>query len=111
MKVNNFRKSVIIASLTGLLAVPAAAVADNAVKTQDSAIKVSYADLNIRSKQGISALYKRLQNASEELCGPLSYSKAGNLNLLTQNRQCYQETLSSAVDKVGSEALSELHNG
>ena len=110
MRVNNIRKSVIVATMTGMLAVPALASADYSVGFEDSGIKVSFADLNISSKQGINTLYKRLQNASEEVCGPLTYLEAGNLSLLTQNKQCYQETLSSAVKKVGSDALTELHN-
>ena len=108
VKFVNIKKSIVAASLVGLLASPVVASATD-VAFGDTSIKVSYADLNINSKQGVSALYKRLQSASEEVCGPLTYSEAGNLNLLSLNKACYRATLSSAVAKVGSEALSELH--
>ena len=110
MKFVNIRKSVVAASLVGLLASPVVASADSNVAFSDTPIKVSYADLNINSQEGVYALYKRLQSASEEVCGPLTYAEAGNLNRLSLNKACYQATLSSAVEKVGSDALSELHN-
>jgi len=110
VKESKIRKSIIVASITAVLALPAVASAGSNVGTETTRIKVSFADLDISSNRGVNALYKRLQNASEEACGPITYTEAGNLNQLTRNKHCYQETLGSAVEKVDSDALRELHN-
>ena len=111
-KVNqlNMRKSLIVASLAALLALPAVAIAANNAGEKSTSVRVSFADLDISSDAGLILLYRRLRNASEDVCGPITYQKAGNLNRLAHNKACYKGTLASAVEKVGSEALTELHN-
>lgn len=110
VKSTNLRKTLIIASLTAVLAFPAIASAGNDAGIEPTSVKVSFADLDISNAHGISALYKRLQNASEDACGPISYSETANLSQLTRNKACYHQALTSAVEKVDNDALSELHS-
>lgn len=110
MKVTILRKSLVVASLAAVLALPAVASAGNNGNFEDTSIKVSFADLDISNADGLSALYKRLQNASEEACGSIAFTQEKNLSALTRNRACYQETLSSAVEKVDNDSLRELHS-
>ena len=110
MKKTIFRKSFVVVSLAAVLALPAVASAGNNASFEGTSIKVSFADLDISNAEGVSALYKRLQNASEEACGSIAYTQEKNLNALTRNKTCYQETLGSAVEKVDSDSLRELHN-
>ncbi len=111
MKESKFRKSWAAASLAALLVLPVAAAAGSNVDSERTFVKVSFSDLDISDRQGLITLYRRLQDASEEACGPITYREAGNdLRALSRNKQCYRESLSKSVDKVGSDALRELHN-
>ena len=109
MKTINLGKSIVTGTLVLFLALPAVATAGS--KVSDTSIKVSFADLDISKQEGLQALYRRLQGAAEEACGPITYTEAGNLTQLSHNKRCYQETLSRAVDKVGNDALQALHSG
>jgi UrcA family protein len=70
------------------------------------AIAVSYADLDLTSDAGVKALYRRLQAAAKQVCGP---STRQNVEREMERRACYRETLSHAVTKVNIEMLSALH--
>ncbi len=78
---------------------------------------VSYADLNLESEEGVRVLYRRLKRASKALCSAAPPSIAGSLpeSYQTHNgredRQCYRETLSNAVDKIDNEDLTRIHAG
>jgi UrcA family protein len=110
MKKTIFTKSFVVMSLAAVLALPAVASAGNNASIENTSIKVSFADLDISNADGVSALYKRLQNASEEACGSIANTQEKNLSALTRNKSCYQETLSSAVEKVDNDSLRDLHN-
>ncbi|MDH3758120.1 MAG: UrcA family protein [Gammaproteobacteria bacterium] len=72
-------------------------------------MSVSYSDLNINSQRGAKTLYGRLQKASEEFCGVESYTVVRSLKAHADAKTCYEETLSSAVDKIDSRTLKEMH--
>ena len=110
MKKTIFRKSFVVVSLAAVLALPAVASAGNNANVENTSVKVSFADLDISNADGLNTLYKRLQNASKEACGSIAYTQEKNLSALTRNKACYQETLSSAVEKVDNDSLRDLHS-
>lgn len=84
-----------------------AAVSDDA---EDTAVKVSYADLNIHNEAGAKVLYYRLQHASRAVCGVRSFIEQGSVEAVTEARKCYNDALDSAIAKIDSEALANIHS-
>lgn len=70
---------------------------------------VSYADLDLNQAGDQEALYKRLKAATEDVCGPVSFSQSRSLRASSMARQCYRNSLNSAVEKIGNAALNGLH--
>ncbi len=106
----NLKNGLIAISLASFLALPAVATAGSNAGSDRVSVNVSFADLDMSKAEGLATLYRRLQNATEKVCGPTNYSEAGNLAQLMRNKHCYAEALSEAVEKVDNEALDELHN-
>ena len=72
---------------------------------------VSYGDLNLNNEEGVAVLYRRLQNASAEVCSIRRAQKRKCMSCLRDAKVCYRDALSRAVDAVGSELLFALHQG
>lgn len=96
-------------TVLGLPAIASAGLQDNI--GERTAVRVSYADLDLASEVGMTVLYRRLQNAAKKVCGPLNYRQAGSLTLLRLNRQCYENALDKAVRKINVAGLEEIHRG
>ena len=75
------------------------------------AASVSYLDLDVSTEAGLMTLYKRLQGATDAVCGPRSLEEAGSFEQLTFNKQCYRDALTKAVAKFNSTKLDEIHAG
>lgn len=105
-------RGIFAALITCVAALPLSVSASASVSAgmEDAAVKVSYADLNISNEAGARALYRRLQQASREVCGVRSFVEHGSLEATAEARQCYNDALESAVAKIGSEMLSDIHS-
>ncbi len=77
---------------------------------QGISVKVSYADLNLEKLAGAQALYRRLQHASKQACGFRELKVQGSLLRISEARQCYQEVLSAAVEKIDNKLVTQIHN-
>ena len=87
-------------------------VATAAIKTNaagERTVSVTMADLNLSEQQGVSVLFRRLQRASDKVCGSRNRLEAGSLKQRHLNQRCYTETLGKAVREIGNAELSELH--
>jgi UrcA family protein len=104
-KATKFVSIILVASL----ATPLIGLAAAPSETGDDYMSVSYSDLNIHSVTGAKALYGRLQKATEKFCGVEPYSVVRSLKTHAAAKACFEETLSSAVDKIESRTLKEIH--
>lgn len=99
--------------ITGGLAVLALTAAMNTsaamIKHEGDAVRVDTTGLNLESKEGQEILYSRLEQAAEKLCGATSIQETGSLARALSNRSCVKETLTKAVESVGSKTLNEIH--
>lgn len=86
------------------------AVAD-AVKFDEVSVTVPYADLNLNNEKGAAILYRRLQIASESVCGTRLARDQRCLRSQRIADDCYHRALTTAVESVGSEVLLSLHRG
>ena len=106
-----FRTLLAALSLTAL-SLPFAASAEERDNTSErTVVRVSYADLDLSSDEGMTVLYQRLRGAAKKVCGPLNYRQAGSLTLMRLNRQCYQSALDKAVQKMNIAGLEAIHRG
>jgi len=71
---------------------------------------VPIADLNLSNEVGAVKLYQRLKAAAREVCGSQDHRISG-LQQSRLNKQCYSQALNSAVDKIDSDLLREIHTG
>ncbi len=110
-------KSLMATFVVIVLSGPAGVLADTISYIEVGKASVSYADLNLESEESVRVLYRRLKRASKELCSDAPTKIAGSLPNIYQlsngveNRQCYREALSNAVDKIDNEDLTRIHAG
>ncbi len=78
---------------------------------QDGKVAVSYKDLNLESEEGVRVLYRRLQNASKDVCGVTHWNIAVAVGRITKARQCYRDALSNAVENIDNDGLTGIHAG
>ena len=83
----------------------------DSLDVERSSVTVSYADLNIKNEKGAAVLYRRLQAASEAVCGIRFARAEKDLQFKKIAENCYEDALSRAVDAIGSELLLSLHQG
>jgi UrcA family protein len=100
-------RTAIAAALFGTVASSFAvlpAVADNFDPPQ---VTVKYGDLNIASPAGAAVLYARIGQAAKNVCQQF---EGRGLDVDAQRKACINQSISSAVTKVNSPALSALYN-
>ena len=111
MKESKPFKSLVATFVVIVLSGPAVVLAGTPSDFEGAKVTVSYADLNLATEQGVRALYKRLQHASEEVSGFTSLRKVGSVRRFQEARQQYIESLSNAVESFNNERLTEIHSG
>lgn len=87
-------------------------LATAAIKTNESGeriVSVQIDDLNLSEQQGVAVLFRRLQRASDQVCGSRNRVEAGSLKQRQLNQRCYSETLSEAVQQFDNAELSQLY--
>lgn len=104
------RKIVMSAVLALALAGPTGVLAGHGEESGASNVKVSFADLNIKHVAGAKVLYRRLQQASADVCSVDTFQKLGSLERLAKTKKCYEATLDEAVAEIDSAVLKEIHS-
>ncbi len=89
----------------------ASAVAAPPSLYEEVTVKVSYADLDINKEAGARVLYERLRSATEKACDLDGYRKDRSLSRYNNAKECFDETLEQAVDRIQSAALQDIHTG
>lgn len=118
LAVRSIRNSLISAAAVSALTVPLMAVASLKV---DEGFDINYetggpgsiSDRTSSRKEespGEQNLYQRLKIASRKLCGSTSHRITRSLAQSVSNAECYDESLATAVDRLGNPAVTELHN-
>ena len=112
MKESNVVRTFFVTAVVTVMAIPAIAAASPFINEANrTAVRVSYADLDLSNEAGLATLYARLRSASLAVCGSRSLIEAGSLGRLAENRRCYEGALSKAVARINNDKLSELHAG
>ena len=110
MKESKIFKSLLAVFIVVVLGAPPNASADVRSGLKGVSVKVSYADLNLETKEGANAMYWRLKRASKQVCDVRGLKVEGSLRRIRESRQCYRETLSAAVEKIDNELVTLIHS-
>jgi UrcA family protein len=73
----------------------------------DPAVTVHFGDLNPSTPAGVSALYARIEDAAQTVCGP-SFS-LWDSNAYRNWKKCYRTTIDHAVRQINLPQLTALH--
>ena len=109
MKESKLLKGLIASVAVVALSAPAIASASNDTGLVGNAVKVNYSDLNVQKNAGAKVLYRRLQRASKEVCGVEAIRIVGSVRIRREMQNCYRNSLTTAVAKVDSAALTKIH--
>lgn len=96
-------------SIVGLAILVSVGANATMIKSHDVVIKVETSGLDLNSERGQEILYRRLQSAAKEICGSTNIAITGSVARTLENRACYKETLSDAVESVGLPEFKALH--
>lgn len=114
MKESKVVRTFLLSAAFTALAIPAIAGASPEINDNGrTAVRVSFADLDLSREAGLQTLYGRLRAASYSVCGSGSRSliEAGSLDQLAVNKRCFHKALSKAVAKIGNDKLNKIHAG
>ncbi len=70
---------------------------------------VKFADLNLDTPQGVSALYRRIHNAAEQVCGVVPEDRVFIEAAIAQGK-CVRESEVRAIDAVNNVALQAYYS-
>lgn len=100
------RRTVLSTAAAAVLAFPL--IGSASVLNDPNAESVS-GSFDLNSERDQQALYQRLQDKSREICGYTNIRVTGSVERSISNEECYQGTLTAAVERVNNEALTRLH--
>jgi UrcA family protein len=92
--------------LAGLVAAPSLARADSLVEPPTKIVR--FADLNLNSRQGVEALYRRIQGAARDVCEPLEH--AGGRIPSSAWQACVANAVRTAVQGVDRPLLTAYYD-
>jgi UrcA family protein len=96
-----------LAVLVGSLLAGSLAVAQAQTTQDEPAVVVKYADLDLSTTAGVTALYKRIANAARMVC---PYQDARELTLQAIGNACREASIARAVRSVHNAELAALQN-
>ena len=67
---------------------------------------VTYKDLDLNSKAGVHALYKRIERAADQVCGDVDVR---DLQRMSVKKVCVERAVSNAVAAVSSPMLTQMY--
>ena len=109
LKARSIRNTLISAAAASVMTLPLLASA-SAINNTDSDVRITYEKTELASTRGQTGLYARLKDASRKICGSSNIRITGSLQNSAVKAQCYNETLTAAVERVGNPEITALHN-
>jgi UrcA family protein len=106
-KARLIRHTLLAVTVVTTMAVPlfASASAPGAIPN----IKVAYQQAELNTTWGRQNVYERMQDASRKLCGSSNIRLTGSMGRSAGNEECYEGTLTAAIERLDNDAISVLH--
>lgn len=86
--------------------VSSGAFAHEPTTVHPNAVKIDYSDLDLTQPEGVQALYRRVASAARQVCHEPSPRE---ITRYARFEECFNETVTRAVDSVGVPQLTALH--
>ncbi len=99
------RSSAWLVALASLACLVGSAQALAAAQTETRSVTVRYGDLDLTTRAGAAALYRRLEGAARVTCGYEEHRLAS----LSYVNHCNSSAISAAVTSVNSPLLTAIH--
>jgi UrcA family protein len=103
---STYLRGLIAAAVLGALAAGFAEVSAAADDSEVRSETVHFADLNLSTPQGATALYRRIKWAAEDVCG----WNDDLLEMQVHAQPCVDEAIADAVTRVGRVELTAIYN-
>ena len=104
----SIRNTIMSVAAVSAMALPLFASASVSNNTDDI-VGVVYTKSDLVSAKSHQDLYTRLQDASRKICGSSSVIVTGSLRRSVANTECYNGTLTAAVERLDNAAVTALH--
>lgn len=75
-----------------------------------SSISVAFDKTELDNAQGQVRVYEQMKSASRKLCGSTNIQFTGSLEKSIGNDDCYDGTLTAAVERLNNDAITALHS-
>jgi UrcA family protein len=102
-----YRTAFLSAAFSTLSLIGAAQVVAGDLLSEPVSVRVSYADLDITTTAGATALHRRIKSAAKEVCG----YEGTSLVEMDLWQRCVQGAVDDAVASVNSPLLAAVHSG
>ena len=76
-----------------------------------SNIRVTFNQAELETTQGQQRLYEKMKRASQKLCGSSDILLTGSVDRSVGNSECYDGTLTAAVQRLDNDAITAIHSG
>lgn len=104
----SIRNTIMSVAAVSAMALPLFASASISENTGDT-VGVVYHQADLVSTKSHEDLYARLQDASRKICGSSSIVVTGSLRRSAGNTECYNGTLTAAVERLDNAAVTAMH--
>ena len=102
---NTIRNTVISVAAVSMLALPLFASAS----ANNNAVGVVFNKTELVNSSSDEALYAKLQSASHKICGSSSLNITGSVRRSVGIQECYDGTLTAAVERLDNAEVDALH--
>jgi UrcA family protein len=109
LSISTHLSSLITSAIFGALALGCGPQSPAAQSGDPPQVAVKFADLNLATRQGASALYGRIAAAADEVCQSNAV-ESRDLFAQQQMRACVHKAIADAVAKVGQPQLLAIYN-
>ena len=97
------KKTFVSAIVTTLITLPLLASA------ADNNSGFFHVEKNLNNTTDQEVLYVKLQKASRKICGSTDLQRTGSVERVMANNECYEGTLTAAVERLNNPKIKELH--
>ena len=102
LNARSIRNSLMVVSAVTTMALPMLASAYPNVA-------VSYSQAELKSVHGRQNVYERIQDASRDICGLSNIRLSGSMMRAVADTECYEGTLTAAVERLDVPSITALH--
>lgn len=75
----------------------------------DPSISVTFNKKDLKTSHGVKNIYAQMQDAARDLCGSSDARLIGSLSRARANAECYEGTLTAAVERLDIAEITALH--